>query len=726
MEPEEEKKPRRLRDLVSRARMKGAASSVKGLEQRSTYAVGMRDKGAGRRTRTVSVDAGDAAWPSNDDIGYFKTETRSTEADLAQVIEDIRKLNIDLDAKAMQEQLPGMHGKVQPTTLVDVVNEASMGGGRRRSLPGHGAKLSTVPLSEQLVEYPALLKDQVTRCANALVATFLMPIMARKHHFLMKRRFNTQRANELSPVRLEFLASMTLLQDWPKDALRRLQSAMYVWAYEPGHAIIHEREPSKSIVFLATGTVELQRRGERRLSPRRKRLGASTVMTQSRRARPNMFAEEAPKVFQTLVAPSVLGEFNPMSEDPWSFTAKAVSAVDCWVLDVDSFRQIMMSIPAPAIARTKHVALQQRNNSMRETHVMTAVTVRECLLFNDVSADFATEISRRVEPHAVGHATELTTENERADAMYFLRRGTVKLFRIVNNERTLISTQTAPYLIGDTAVIHASSYENTAVTTTDADCYMLSKAAYDSAVKQFPSDVGVIMEAVRRKRHDDLQRNLLRYRHLIPNIPLLGALNLSAFDIRDFLKLMQPKTYAPLTAVCSKSTYCDRIILLTKGNVRIGDSSVIGPGDCIGWTCCLPHRWGDIGMTLQTSVEVFEVTYADYMRVLHQKGALQQVLQQTKMIMFPKAFPQPDVRALQVALPPHDPGLIPKSDSRVVNLNEMRFCTAHMGLLEEARKEEDKHLAVLKAQTPPAYRVLAGGLWIPKTQKARGFTTSSK
>ena len=125
---------------------------------------------------------------------------------------------------------------------------------------------------------------------------------------------------------------------------------------------------------------------------------------------------------------------------------------------------------------------------------------------------------------------------------------------------------------------------------------------------------------------------------------------------------------------------------------------------------------------MNATAEALEVPCQDLMDFLDSKNLLHKVVQKTKMLLFPNAFPKVEVDALHSALGSH-PQFYPISPSRIVNHNEQGFCTVHMHLLEEHQRHEYARKKEIEASTPPAYRQLSSGVWVPKSRQVRGFTT---
>jgi hypothetical protein len=284
-----------------------------------------------------------------------------------------------------------------------------------------------------------------------------------------------------------------------------------------------------------------------------------------------------------------------------------------------------------------------------------------------------------------------------------------------------------PTVVGDVDVVaNGTACLSTVDAITDIDAYILPKLSYQLSIRNFDGDVERLAQALAHQRRDDLRRNLLRHKDLAYAVPFFRDLDPSPFDVRDFLLMLQPKTYKPMTSVCSQSQFADRLILVVKGQLRVGDDAKCGAKSCLGWTCVVPHRWGRNCMTGLDPVDVLELDGDAYLRFLEQRGMLERVKAMALAILFPKAHGVAAVSKIEASLPVNAVMVHPTSNSAHVNLNDLGFCTVHMTELKRRQKEETANREALKLQTPPPFRALSASLWLPKSQFSRGFAVSKQ
>jgi len=125
--------------------------------------------------------------------------------------------------------------------------------------------------------------------------------------------------------------------------------------------------------------------------------------------------------------------------------------------------------------------------------------------------------------------------------------------------------------------------------------------------------------------------------------------------------------------LCATALFCDRMIILLKGKVRVGNDMMLTVGECIGYTCVIPHRWAQTALTLDI-VEVLELKRDVYRNFLKRHGLLHDVVEDVKTLLFPRAFPRERVAALHASIGHNkSPILYPVSYSDEVNLTEHGF-----------------------------------------------------
>jgi len=148
----------------------------------------------------------------------------------------------------------------------------------------------------------------------------------------------------------------------------------------------------------------------------------------------------------------------------------------------------------------------------------------------------------------------------------------------------------------------------------------------------------------------------------------------SKFAFKDLASKFQARVYKPRHVICSTAHFADRIIFLTKGSVRIGDSGGEWAfGECIGYTCLVPHRWAQTCITNEI-VEVLELPLLEYEAFLRKHSVYDKILQLTYALLFPRASREEDVsEALEHIKNLKTPTMYPISLGYRINPHEFNF-----------------------------------------------------
>jgi CRP-like cAMP-binding protein len=695
------------------------------------------------KERRVSIDCGPVDWPTASDMGTMAPPIHQ-EPDYHTLIDEIRSLEICFTEQVLPKESdelspttasggssmnppPGVVRKLSSQAVLELPNFSSpeKKGGKKVeetvtrviTVPRHasgasGAKSASgsapttllvhtqkvrIPDAAELNELPKELADHIGEAAGETLRRLWIPILALRQKKIARSKLRTERQALAASITPDFISQLSLFRSWPSEVLPAVVQALKLHCFEPKEMIVYEREPASAMLFLSNGTVHSVAR-HRTKSSYRDPLGTTT---------------------QTIHQTHCFGEMNLLTDEPWSFGLRCVTRVDMWMLTKKDFQRLIKLVPMHVMGNVIRTAFHRRNNAMRKHFPMTPELLKQNPLFEHVSHDFAAEIVDRLEPHAAPKDYLLCGEGEPESPMFVVMHGQVGQFRKTGDDLILVGTLGPGSIVGASALAHGASIDATYKTLTDSDLYILSRTTFNAIAKGAGNDLDLMLEAARAQRHIEISTNQSKYLEVVQRIPMLKDI-LPSYFVKDFLPLLQPKSYRPLSSVCSTSNFCDRLIILVKGKIKLHDGTELKPNECIGWTCCVPHRWGQGALTGNVTAEVLEVPCQDYMDFLSVKGYLNTIIRQTKMILFPKAFPKQQVDTLLAQVGPH-PISYPISKSRIVNHNEQGFCTVHMHLLEEFQREEQDKAIKKLADTPPPYRQLSSGVWVPRALNVRGF-----
>lgn len=665
--------------------------------------------------------------------------------------------------------------------------------------------------TELEANYPEALASQLRLVSMQTLKVMFYPRILLRLRLRSKQRWVEASKDSVPKLTTAFVATVPLFKGWPGEALQAVIDECSFGIYDPRTYIAYEGEPPKALVFIASGTCELLTRlthsskvptalvapdavgRKQQAAVANVSLPPTYVVASSRDKRYAAHNIHNPMM---ALSPAVFGAVNLLTNEPYTQTLRSLSKVETFTLTRDAFYRILsLNVPPRISSVTISTAFEKRNERMRKRFPITVDHVRRFNLFARVSNEFAVALLDKLEPNAIPASFTLLGAGQTCEAMHFLQSGFVGVYKRTDsslsstvasccsgsfrfkrggddddNVEKLMTKMYAPALLGDSALMYNSANEYSIVTLTDCDAYVLSKAHFSQLCRQNPSDVDTMLDAARGQRKEELKTNHLKFRSLLANLPMLRDI-VEPHCERDFLNLFTPRSYRPLSCVCSTSEFCDRILVLTKGKIVIGDEAseiaaeklravdeqqsrgaddgsspsthmgvltattphctaaaggrgghVMKRWESIGWSCCVPHRWGQTAMTLERSVETLELHYLDLMLFLHEKGHLQSVTNAIKVLMFPRAHPKEAVARVRSLVGPHVP-MYPISRSLHINMYELGFCTVHMSAVAEAQAQQQQAaeaarnaLLMANGSTRHIHR-LTNSIWVHRQKK---------
>ena len=671
-----------------------------------------------------------------------------------------------------------LRGNALPSSLIDEVwgEGATEQASTVAELTADGEPTARVrlPTRAELADLPEPLQRQITLAASQSLRSLLLPMLMVRQ--LRARRRALSAAEAPPPITVEFLQQRVgIMAPWPRAALEEVIRRLRPRACAPREIVAHLHEPTHEMLLLAHGHVRLSTRAA---THRRQLLTATAAAATSAPAGvvggttaagpggPAGGASAAAKAAaassnQIVSAPATFGEMSLMTEEPWTCFVRAhslsgggggsghgqASAAHFWCLRKSDFAEILETIPSHLVMNTIRTAFQRRKEAMRANYPFGPDKVRQHAPFTNVSLPFARAMADRCTPYAVPKKFVLCTEKEPCEGLFFLCRGALSAHRAGDGggggggeggggggdggEGHRI---TAPAVVCAAELVHGSLNDATVRSTADSDLYHLSRAAFAALAQQFPRDADAVLDAARAQKCEEVLDNAPYFMEILQRMPIVRDC-VPSYRLRQFLPLLRAKSYRPLTAVCSTASFCDRIILLTKGVLKLcpdegaagsgggggshaategGGGLLLQAGDSIGWTCCVPHRWAVGVMSTHVTVEALEVSQVDLMNFLQAEGTLGTAVALSEQLMFPRAFSCPPPQ-----LPPGHVPFYPISRSRKPNFNEPGFSTVHMGIMAEQARRERERKKRLQLNEPPPYRQVGSGVWIPSQKRTK-------
>ena len=396
---------------------------------------------------------------------------------------------------------------------------------------------------------------------------------------------------------------------------------------------------------------------------------------------------------QRLSAPFSVGDFNAITEEAHRLTVRASVKCDVWVIGKQAFETAFQTLQQHVKRQLSLDAFANRNMRLHRAHPLGTAQLQTHRLFASCPESVLEEVERNLVPKCLPRNFPVFDIETKPHEIVFLICGRIAVRRPVNGELTHLQTlncdtdwdvgspsATAPLAtaksslirrksmfnrngsdralrtlsgghggmngtsfstIGDVEVLHDAPFEASYVTLTQCDCFVLSKEVFDLAIRMLSNVAETIHAAMRLTKQNDMAQSILQYRDMMLRLPLLSDL-VGPFSLRDLVRLFKPRVYKPMTVVCSTSSYCDRVILLTKGSIRIGDAGKWYQKEFAGYTGVIPHRWVAPAIT-QTECETLEIPLTTYVAYLQDMNIYSKVEEWSLHLMFPKAFPPEDI-----------------------------------------------------------------------------------
>jgi CRP-like cAMP-binding protein len=390
------------------------------------------------------------------------------------------------------------------------------------------------------------------------------------------------------------------------------------------------------------------------------------------------------EVVRQYAAPLCLNEFAFLAGAPCPLTAYATARADMWTVTRGAFEAALERLPADVRALVGERAHAKRLKDLGKYFPMSCAAVQLHPPFTETSLPFRAAVLAALQPCCLSKGFVFS---DHGDTTYFLRRGEVGHYRQLPaaapsglDRRTsalnlrsapsfhrgqssskfqrhgsfshgalaaplakvLVQEESGVQLVNEHAVLQrqpliAESVEALA----DCDGWGVSAEVMDRLLLQYPSDRQAVIAQSQKRQMRALASQMLQHRKVIFRIPVLSDLCKMA-DISALAMLFEARMYLPLSILCSTSEQADRIIIVTKGVVRVsariglGDKGRWELGEASGYSCIVPHRWTRSAVALGP-VETIELPRPLLMAFLQDVGLQQQAARTVQHMMFPKS-----------------------------------------------------------------------------------------
>eukprot|EP01063_Lacrimia_lanifica_P024714 TRINITY_DN32578_c0_g1_i1.p1 TRINITY_DN32578_c0_g1~~TRINITY_DN32578_c0_g1_i1.p1 ORF type:complete len:947 (+),score=289.32 TRINITY_DN32578_c0_g1_i1:112-2841(+) len=535
----------------------------------------------------------------------------------------------------------------------------------------------SLPNAKELGYLPINLQMTFSALAKETLEKFLYP----RALLWVRRR---ERSRLLSSSTLPKLTPAVLLRQnlfkecTPQD-VEGLIEKLVLMVYEKGEYILNEGEPAGSgIIFVMSGRVDVYKKKSKDC----KYIGPKNG-----------------RMLVTLDPVACVGEFAFLTEEPRMASIQAATAkVECWIMKKDDCFAFVDSLTEAKFNRIIGDAFASRNQTMHLSYGMTEPIMRRKSVFEPCDSSVIKEYIQLLKPYAVPKKFQIIKGDCKADNIYFLMNGRCGVLRYVPTKKvenkiqttklikTHVHTLRAPSVIADTAVLHGSQVGDSIVTLSTCDFWVLSKEHFWSVLRRHAGVELRMIDASRTQRQAQLSTQHNLFKDCVFSIPFLRDVATS-YALKELLKAFSAKVYKPLSLVISTSDYADRLIILYKGKVKVGDG-LWKRGETAGFTCLVPHRWAHSAVSLEVC-ECLECPIDTYRSILQKYKLYDGMLKFIKCLMFPNAFCPSEVRAAHHGVQDlKSPNFYPISMSAEFSLTEKKFNGMHYAKMIEPREVE--------------------------------------
>ncbi|CUG06172.1 cyclic nucleotide-binding protein, putative [Bodo saltans] len=472
-----------------------------------------------------------------------------------------------------------------------------------------GSEISSLPQELAVTFY--------TEAKQRLRTLFLPRVL-----FLLERKrrraVESEMARRASRPSGDALKRFKLFAHWPAEALQQAVDLMTYQHVESNRFIWYTGEPGGTLgmVLISHGQCRSMRNTMR--DSGEKRLTTESAV---------MLATHGPG--------HLFNEYSFVTQEPQMRYVKTLTRCDLFCLSREDFETCCATVTETVRAHMTHAAFVRRQKMIPEAYPFYPQLLRkQCPVFAKSSDAILSLIIQSMKPLASGSQFLISSIGETPSQIFFLRRGKVGGYQDVDGASTHVRSYYGPSTLLESCVIHRQENLELLRTLSDCDFLVLSLEDIYGIMALHPSERDILLDVSREEKMKILSKQQKRYRPLIYQIPIIRQL-LEGEQINALSHLFEGRVYAAMDIVASKSDTCDRIIILTKGQVSFGvKGAEWAPGDSIGYTCLLQHRWSHSVVALQQT-ECIELRRDLFEAFMEDCGLLNDAMDVTELMMCP-------------------------------------------------------------------------------------------
>eukprot|EP00672_Neobodo_designis_P004927 CAMPEP_0174856636 /NCGR_PEP_ID=MMETSP1114-20130205/36142_1 /TAXON_ID=312471 /ORGANISM="Neobodo designis, Strain CCAP 1951/1" /LENGTH=1085 /DNA_ID=CAMNT_0016091441 /DNA_START=80 /DNA_END=3337 /DNA_ORIENTATION=- len=557
--------------------------------------------------------------------------------------------------------------------------EAQNDGGDAAGGRGSGNGSEKFPTHEELMLLPAEIQSTLLQLVKDYFRRKVYPRLV----FLSRRkqtRAAVAQARVSAPhVSPGFITSVPLFARWP--GIESIARTMRLVVLERGQMLTYEGETNPiGAFFLVQGTMQA----------RKKRPAAQLVpvsplnpgIVRGVNGKPVSRKSLGPNnttVTGTYEAPMCYGEMTLLTEEPRMESLRAVTRCLVWVFDRASFFSQLNSLPADRRAAVTEVAFQQRRENIPKVFPVTGASLAKVHLFSHIPVDRLDALAPRLEPRVFQEGQVICNIGDVGTEMFLIVRGHMNVAVVSsegagtmrdNNSNALSphagssptggnggerdsveSVSGAGSVVGEMSVLFSQKRNCQLIALTTCDVYAMTRDMIVSAVTNQKHMTLLLQKAhsIQAQRQKHAKGRFAEFISQIPMCREVATTEMNAALLEGFTS----KVYPPHSTVVTVSECADRIVIIVRGHARLtANSRDLAIGECVGFTCLIPHRWCYHVVALDT-VETIELGCDAFMAIAKQHGVFKELKALTLGLLYPRVYPDDFQRAFAMvkALP---------------------------------------------------------------------------
>eukprot|EP01062_Namystynia_karyoxenos_P059742 TRINITY_DN51163_c0_g1_i1.p1 TRINITY_DN51163_c0_g1~~TRINITY_DN51163_c0_g1_i1.p1 ORF type:complete len:797 (+),score=206.21 TRINITY_DN51163_c0_g1_i1:93-2483(+) len=497
-----------------------------------------------------------------------------------------------------------------PPSKADMAQVATLARATQRQRRRESDDCDTM-VSSDLGCLPRRVRETCFEHAREKLGAYVVPIVKLRS----RRRFRSSvdTAPDSQKLTVELLRKQRLFSEWPESMVAEVIAEMRLFRYGTGEYLFYDGEPGILMLVLLSGHVEVLRN------------------------QPG----KAATVERTHSAVHVLGDSSVLTEERWMQSIRTTRPAVCAMLMARTFQRFLPRLPVAVFTSSMEFAFKQRREAIASAPPEPQ-DFESCRLFNGCPLPFLERLQKWSSPLVVPKGYALAKTGVAPEHIFLLLSGRCHHLRPEDdNAPEQSGIVEAKAVINSVAVFSATKSTETVTALSTCDLWVLAKSQFEECL--LPGMVDRMLETVRRLREEELKKCHGLFRRVVNRIPLMRTVCGSERYLHGIETLFDARIYKAHTLICSRSAPADKVMVLLKGTVTVragfgSNPRLWPPGESVGWTCIIPHRW-TLSALSQSATECLEIPRERFVRFLERNGGLGKVYRWARALMFPCSTP---------------------------------------------------------------------------------------